>query len=125
MSITFCHSSLPSRFWIFLMRLLAPQVQGEVGHIAWPDIAKGGAHIAELLRVLADKGIQHIVPDAIAQADLTAISEAVQDFKLITGGSSLALDLPRLLAAKGSIAATNADMRRLRSSRKKKQVAPR
>jgi uncharacterized protein YgbK (DUF1537 family) len=93
-----------------LMRLLAPQVDGKVGHIAWPDIAKGSAHIVQQLRMLADKGIQHIVPDAISQVDLTAISEAVQDFKLITGGSALALDLPRLLAAKGSVAATDADI---------------
>ena len=93
-----------------LMRLLAPQVAGKVGHIAWPDIAKGGAYIAGRLRALADSGIAHVVPDAISQADLAAISEAVQDFKLITGGSALALDLPRLLAAKGSVAATDADI---------------
>ncbi len=93
-----------------LMRLLEPQVQGKVGHIAWPDIAKGAAHIAERLRVLADNGIVHVVPDAISQADLAAISEAVQDFALITGGSALALDLPRLLAEKGSIATASEDM---------------
>lgn len=93
-----------------LMRLLAPQVDGKVGHIAWPDIAKGAAHIAGHLRGLADNGIQHVVPDAITQADLAAISEAVQDFKLITGGSALALDLPRLLSAKGSIAAAGGDI---------------
>ncbi len=93
-----------------LMRLLAPQVDGKVGHIAWPDIAKGSAYIAGKLRALADDGVVHVVPDAIAQADLAAIAEAVQDFKLITGGSALALDLPRLLAAKGSIAAPDADI---------------
>jgi uncharacterized protein YgbK (DUF1537 family) len=93
-----------------LMRLLAPQVEGKVGHIAWPDIAKGSAYIAGKLRALADSGVAHVVPDAIAQADLAAIAEAVQDFKLITGGSALALDLPRLLAAKGSIAAPDADI---------------
>lgn len=86
-----------------LMRLLQPQVQGKVGHIAWPDIARGAAHISDRLQVLAKDGVAHVVPDAISQADLTAISEAVQDFTLITGGSALALDLPRLLAAKGSI----------------------
>jgi len=93
-----------------LMRLLGPQVQGKVGHIAWPDIAKGAVHIADRLRVLAGNGIEHVVPDAISQADLAAISEAVQDFALITGGSALALDLPHLLAAKGSIAAASEDI---------------
>jgi uncharacterized protein YgbK (DUF1537 family) len=93
-----------------LMRLLAPQVAGKVGHIAWPDIAKGGAHIAGRLQVLAGNGIAHVVPDAISQADLSAICEAVQDFALITGGSALALDLPRLLAAKGCIEPGGADI---------------
>lgn len=93
-----------------LMRLLEPQVKGRVGHIAWPDIARGAAHIAEQLQALADDGVAHVVPDAISQADLAAISEAVQDFKLITGGSALALDLPRLLAARGSIKAIDADI---------------
>ncbi|MEM9470867.1 MAG: 3-oxo-tetronate kinase [Pseudomonadota bacterium] len=93
-----------------LMRLLTPQVEGKVGHIAWPEVAKGAAHIAGQLRALAYNGIQHIVPDAISQSDLAAISEAVQDFKLITGGSALALDLPRLLAAKGSVAATGGEI---------------
>lgn len=93
-----------------LMRLLEPQVLGKVGHIAWPDIAKGAAHIADRLRVLANNGVAHVVPDAISQADLAAISEAVQDFALITGGSALALDLPRLLAVKGRIEAASEDM---------------
>lgn len=93
-----------------LMRLLEPQVQGKVGHIAWPDIAKGAVHIADRLRALANDGVAHVVPDAISQADLAAISEAVQDFPLITGGSALALDLPRLLAQKGSIEAAGDDI---------------
>ncbi len=93
-----------------LMRLLQPQVQGKVGHIAWPDIAEGAARISDRLRELASNGVAHVVPDAISQADLTAISEAVQDFPLITGGSALALDLPRLLAAKGSIEAGGQDI---------------
>ncbi len=93
-----------------LMRLLEPQVAGKVGHIAWPAVAKGADHTAARLRELADIGIAHVVPDAISQADLTAISEAVRDFPLITGGSALALDLPRLLAAKGSIKSTGEDI---------------
>ena len=86
-----------------LIRLLTPQVEGKVGHIAWPDVAQGNAQITNLLKRLASNGFAHVIPDAISQSDLQQIAQAVQDFRLITGGSALALDLPRLYEARGLI----------------------
>ena len=90
-----------------LMRLLAPQVKGKVGHLPWRVVSQGAQAIRNGLAALAAEGVVHVVPDAISQADLGAIAEAVQDFALVTGGSALALDMPRLLEARGLIDAAS------------------
>jgi uncharacterized protein YgbK (DUF1537 family) len=86
-----------------LMRLLAPQVKARVGHLPWRDVSQGAGAIRARLAELAGEGVAHVVPDAIRQDDLGAIAAAVQDFALVTGGSALALDMPRLLEARGLI----------------------
>ncbi len=88
-----------------LMRLLAPQVRGTVGHIGWPTVRAGAAAITRRLDELAAAGVMHVVPDAIVQEDLATIAEAVSAFRLVTGGSALALDMPRLLEQRGELAA--------------------
>lgn len=91
-----------------LLRLLAPQVQGRVGHIGWQTVREGAAAIGRRLEELAAAGVMHVVPDAIVQEDLGAIAEAVASFKLVTGGSALALDMPRLLEQRGELSAAAA-----------------
>ena len=86
-----------------LMRLLAPQVSGKAGHVPWQEVSQGADAVRARLAELAAAGVAHVVPDAIRQDDLTAIAEAVADFKLVTGGSALALDMPRLLEARGLV----------------------
>ncbi len=88
-----------------LMRLLAPQVRGAVGHIGWQTVRGGAAAITRRLEELAAQGVMHVVPDAILQEDLGAIAEAVSSFPLVTGGSALALDMPRLLEERGELSA--------------------
>jgi uncharacterized protein YgbK (DUF1537 family) len=90
-----------------LMRLLEPQVTAKVGHVPWQVISQGVDAVRARLSELAADGIAHVVPDAIRQDDLTAIAEAVSDFKLVTGGSALALDMPRLLEGRGLVAAAS------------------
>jgi uncharacterized protein YgbK (DUF1537 family) len=90
-----------------LMRLLAPQVTGKVGHVPWQAVSQGSASVRARLDELAAQGVAHVVPDAIRQEDLAAIAEAVQDFALVTGGSALALDMPRLLEARGLVEPVN------------------
>jgi uncharacterized protein YgbK (DUF1537 family) len=86
-----------------LMRLLAPQVTGKVGHVPWQVVERGSDAVRNRLSELEAAGAAHVVPDAIRQDDLTAIAEAVTDFKLVTGGSALALDMPRLMEARGLV----------------------
>ena len=88
-----------------LMRLLAPQVTGKVGHLPWQVVSQGAGPVRARLGELAAQGVAHVVPDAIRQADLAVIAKAVQDFTLVTGGSALALDMPGLLEARGLVAA--------------------
>ena len=84
-----------------LMRLLAPQVEGAVGHVTWQVVSQGADAVRARLDELAAAGVSHVVPDAIRQDDLSAIARAVSDFALVTGGSALALDMPRLMEARG------------------------
>ncbi len=86
-----------------LMRLLQPQVTAREGHLPWQVVSQGADAIRARLSQLAADGVAHVVPDAIQQDDLSAIAEAVSDFKLVTGGSALALDMPRLLVARGLV----------------------
>ena len=79
-----------------LMRLLAPQVTGDVGLVDRLCVARGAEAVRAKLTRLADQGIAHVVVDAVADADLEVIAQACQSFKLLTGGSALAMPLPAL-----------------------------
>jgi 3-dehydrotetronate 4-kinase len=77
-----------------LKRLLSPQVTRPVGLITRLVVAKGPAVIAAQLTALKSKGISHVVVDAVANEDLSAIAEATSDMTLLTGGSAVAMPLP-------------------------------
>lgn len=80
-----------------LMRLLAPQVSGTVGLVDRLVVAQGPASVRTALARLAADGVQHVVVDAVADADLHVIAEACSDMPLMTGGSAVAMPLPGLL----------------------------
>jgi uncharacterized protein YgbK (DUF1537 family) len=85
-----------------LMRLLAPQVTGDVGLIDRLCVARGADAVRARLARLTDQGIAHVVVDAVADADLEIIAQACQSFKLLTGGSALAMPLPALHGLDGN-----------------------
>ncbi len=88
-----------------LMRLLEPQVTRPVGLADRLTVARGaGALKAELDRLKAD-GVAHVVVDAVANDDLEIIAEACRDMVLMTGGSAVAMPLPGLYLADGTLAA--------------------
>jgi uncharacterized protein YgbK (DUF1537 family) len=84
-----------------LMRLLRPQVSGEVGLVDRLCVARGVDAVRAELARLAAAGVAHVVVDAVADADLDVIAAACRDFKLLTGGSALAMPLPGLHRASG------------------------
>ncbi len=77
-----------------LVRVLQRQSRGKVGLVPHYEVARGASAIADAFGSLRVAGFQHAIVDAIEDHDLDAIGEAAADFKLITGGSGIALGLP-------------------------------
>ncbi len=77
-----------------LVRVLQRQSRGRVGLVQEKIVARGAAAICDAFAALRSDGFAHAIVDAIEDRDLEAIGEAAADFKLITGGSGIALGLP-------------------------------
>lgn len=88
-----------------LMRLLEPQVKGQVGLANRLVVARGVDALRARLAELKAEGIAHVVVDAVANEDLTVISEACRDMSLMTGGSAIAMPLPGLYLDDGVLSA--------------------
>lgn len=84
-----------------LMRLLAPQVSGNVGLVNRLAVARGAKTVRDSLDQLKAKKIRHVIMDAVADSDLSVIASACRHDPLITGGSAVAMPLPDLYAADG------------------------
>ena len=90
-----------------LMRLLAPQVTQPVGLANRLTVAQGAVALRRRLADLDAAGTAHVVVDAVSNDDLLLIAEACQDMPLLTGGSAVAMALPRLWLARGLLATTD------------------
>jgi 3-dehydrotetronate 4-kinase len=84
-----------------LVRVLARQTPHRVGLIAFKQVQAGSASLRMALDTLAADGVRHVVVDAVGDADLTIIGEAVGDDLLVTGGSGVALGLPAAYRRRG------------------------
>ncbi len=82
-----------------LRRWLARQTQRPVGHL---PLAALRVNARTALLAEAAAGRQVIVADAVEDADLLRLAEAASGFELLTGGSGLALGLPKLHGATGA-----------------------
>ena len=87
-----------------LMRLLDPQVQGQVDLIDRLTVAQGPQAVRDALSQHRAKGTAHVVVDAVAGNDLVTIATACRDMPLMTGGSAAAMPLPALYLADGLLA---------------------
>ena len=86
-----------------LRRCLARQSQLSVGHVPYVDVAQGADKIKQSLIVQEQNSHRLIVIDAITDQDLLSIGEAAQNEPLITGGSGVALGLPKNFEKAGKI----------------------
>ncbi|KQZ47829.1 hypothetical protein ASD54_19975 [Rhizobium sp. Root149] len=86
-----------------LVRLLSPQVTLPVGLANRLVVAKGVEALRDRLDALKNEGVRHVVVDAVADDDLAVIAQATMGFRLVTGGSALAMPLPKLLADAGEL----------------------
>ncbi|WP_323764624.1 3-oxo-tetronate kinase [Marinovum sp.] len=88
-----------------LMRLLSPQVSRPVGLADRLTVARGPEALRAALGELQAQGVAHVVVDAVANEDLSVIAEACRDMVLMTGGSAVAMPLPALYLADGTLSA--------------------
>ncbi len=78
-----------------LRRWLGLQCREPVGLVDWSVLRQGPAAIRSTLASSAEQGQRLAIVDALTNDDLLAIDEASIDTKLLTGGSGIALGLPR------------------------------
>lgn len=83
-----------------IRRVLADQIKGTVGHLSYPVVAQGTSAIAAAMGDQTGDA-DFIVADALMDSDLLAMGAALADAPLVTGGSGIAMGLPRNLIANG------------------------
>jgi uncharacterized protein YgbK (DUF1537 family) len=83
-----------------LRRWLARQSTRGVGHLPLGLLRKGpeAARAALAAEVVAGRPL--VICDAIEESDLLTLAEAARDLPLMTGGSGIALGLPKILGAR-------------------------
>jgi uncharacterized protein YgbK (DUF1537 family) len=84
-----------------IRRWLARQAKSPVGLVDWPVVRQGAAAIKAALAAAAVRGEVLVIVDAVADDDLVAIGEACAEAALLTGGSGIALGLPRNFISRG------------------------
>lgn len=77
-----------------LVRVLSRQTDGTVGLVPFATVVRGAAVIRSALATLKEQGRRYAIVDAVTEADLMAIGEAVDGHALVTGGSGMAMGLP-------------------------------
>ena len=77
-----------------LVRVLARQTPHKVGLVPLSVVSQGANAVRAEFARLRSSGYRHAILDAVADADLLTLGEAVADLKLVTGGSGIALGLP-------------------------------
>jgi uncharacterized protein YgbK (DUF1537 family) len=77
-----------------LVRVLQRQCTGRVGLVSFDKVRAGEAEIRRAFAAARAAGVRIAIVDAVSDSDLTAIGAACADFRLITGGSGVALGLP-------------------------------
>ena len=87
-----------------LVRVLRQQVRQSVGLVDHATVSRGGAAIRERCTALRRQGHALAVVDAVSEADLMAIGAACAGMVLVTGGSGIALGLPRNFRNQGLLA---------------------
>ncbi len=83
-----------------IRRVLASQIKGTVGHLSYPVVAQGTSAIAAAMSEQTGAA-DFIVADALLDSDLLAMGAALTGAPLVTGGSAIAMGLPRNFIANG------------------------
>ncbi len=78
-----------------LVRVLGRQTKGKVGLIPYATVDEGARAVWKAIKGLMDEGYRYAITDAIRNRHLMDIGEAVAGLPLVTGGSGIALGLPK------------------------------
>jgi 3-dehydrotetronate 4-kinase len=78
-----------------LVRVMQAQTRRKVGLVAHDVVARGAEAIRARFAALQADGVGVAVVDAISNADLMLIGQALADMKLVTAGSGIAIGLPQ------------------------------
>jgi uncharacterized protein YgbK (DUF1537 family) len=90
-----------------LVRVLQAQARGRVGLIEHAAVRGGPQRIGERIAQLRQEGFRFGIVDAVTDADLLALGQALRDAPLVVAGSGVAIGLPQNhgLAARAEAAA--------------------
>jgi uncharacterized protein YgbK (DUF1537 family) len=88
-----------------LVRVLSRQTDGRVGLVPFGVVEQGAAAIRREMTRLSDAGHRYAILDAVTDAQLVAIGEAVAPHALVTGGSGVAMGLPENFRRAGMLPA--------------------
>ncbi|MFD7923816.1 3-oxo-tetronate kinase [Streptomyces sp. NPDC059740] len=78
-----------------LVRVLSAQTRHRVGLLPHAVLRAGDEAVRRRLDALAAEGVRIVVTDSVDHEDLLAVERATRHLPLVTGGSGLALALPR------------------------------
>ena len=84
-----------------LVRVLQRQTARKVGLARYSTVAMGAAALRARFDEMQVAGSEIAIVDALSDDDLYVIGEACADLALVTGGSGVAIGLPRNFAARG------------------------
>jgi len=87
-----------------LVRVLSRQTIGTVGLVPFATVDQGAGAIRSMLTAMREQGRRFAIVDAVTDANLLAIGEAVASHALLTGGSGVAMGLPENFRRAGLLA---------------------
>ncbi|RCW72805.1 3-oxo-tetronate kinase [Pseudorhodoferax soli] len=77
-----------------LVRVLQAQTQHQVGLVDYQSIAQGADAVRARFAALRAEGVGIAIVDALANADLVTLGQALKGMPLVTAGSGVAIGLP-------------------------------
>ena len=87
-----------------ICRWLRLQTKSEVGLVQLDTVRAGPDALAAAFSAERARGVRLVVTDAVADSDLMVLGEALASHRLVTGGSGIALGLPRNFLRAGKLA---------------------
>ena len=90
-----------------LVRWLGHQTKNNVGLVDSQTISKGENSVKDKIENLKKNGYKYAIIDTIKNDDFDIICNAVKNLPLLTGGSGIALGLPKIYKDRGLLSASN------------------